>query len=262
MANWNNKLGRKWELYPGVDFGWRMFQPLKFYLSVNKSLRMPTFTDLYYKSATNLGNPDLLPEEALSFETGLKFSHKWLTAHISLFERRGKNMIDWVRLPIETVWVSKNITKLATRGAEIAARISPEKLFGKQIFIQSVDLSYGFLNQDKESGNYLSKYLLDYLKHKADLRFTHTILKNLSANWLISYQERNGTYTSWDGTKYGNEVPYTPLWLLDSRINWVKKQLCLFVEASNLLNKHYFDYGNVEQPGMWAKAGVTLKLGL
>jgi iron complex outermembrane receptor protein len=262
MANWNSSLGRKWQLYPGFDLGWKMLKPLKLYLSVNKSLRMPTFTDLYYKSATNIGNSELKPEEALSFETGLKYNNSWITTHVSIFERWGKNMIDWVRQPNETLWYAKNLTDLNTKGIEVSAKINPSLLFGKEIFIHSLDLSYGYLAQDKESGTLISKYLLDYLKHKIDIRLTHGICRNLSASWLISYQDRNGTFTLWEGNRYGKEEDYAPVWLVDSRINWVKNQFNLFLEASNLLNKTYFDYGNVEQPGVWVKAGIVLKLRL
>ncbi len=262
MANWNASLGRKWQLYPGIDLGWKIVNPLKLYVSFNKSLRMPTYTDLYYNSATNVGNAYLLPEEALSVETGLKFSNNWLTSHVAIFERWGKNMIDWVRQPNETVWYAQNLTDLTTKGIEVSAKINPSALFGKDIFIRSLDLSYGYLAQDKEAGAYISKYILDYLKHKIDVRLTHDICRNLSASWLISYQDRNGTYTLWEGNKYGNEVDYVPVCLIDARLNWVKNQFNFFVEASNLVNKTYFDFGNVEQPGIWAKAGIVVKLGL
>ncbi len=262
MTNWNSSLGKKWQFYPGLDFGWQISYPLKFYASVNKSLRIPTFTDLYYNSATNIGNPDLMPEVATSIETGLKYSNDWLTSHVSVFERWGQNMIDWVRQPNETVWYAKNMTNLTTRGIEFSASVNPSVLFGSDLFVRSVDFSYGYLSEDKESGVLISKYLLDFLKHKIDIRLTHNIFRNLTASWLISYQDRNGTFTLWEGNKYGSEVEYTPIWLIDTRINWIRNKLNLFVEASNLLNKTYYDYGNVEQPGIWAKAGIVVKFGL
>ena len=262
MANWNSALGRKWQLYPGIDLGLKISTALKLYASFNKSLRMPTYTDLYYSSATNVGNANLLPEEALSFETGLKFSNNWLTSHIAFFERWGKNMIDWIRQPNETIWYAKNLTMLNTRGIEVSGMIFPSKLFGRDIFIRSLDVSYGYLTQDKESGVYISKYVLDYLKHKIDIRLTHDIYKNLGASWLVSYQDRNGTYTQWEGSKYGSEVDYVPIWLIDTRINWIINQFNLFIEAANLLNRTYYDIGNVEQPGIWARAGIVVKLGL
>ena len=262
MVNSNSSLGRKWQIYPGFDLGWKIIRPLKLYLSINKSLRLPTFTDLYYKSATNVGNPDLRPEEALSVETGLKYGNEWMTSNVTLFKRWGENMIDWVRQPNETVWNAKNLTNLNTAGFEFNTRLNPSKLFEKKLFIQSLDFSYGFMTQDKESGTFISKYLLDYLKHKVDIRLTHAIAKHLNASWLFSYQDRNGTYTSWTGSKYGDEVKYKPLWLVDSRLNWIRNQFTFFVEANNLLNITYYDYGNVEQPGIWGKAGIVIKLGI
>lgn len=171
-------------------------------------------------------------------------------------------MIDWVRQPDQTIWYAKNITNLNTSGIEFSAKLNPAELFKRKIFITSFDISYGFLTQEKESGDYISKYLLDYLKHKIDFRLSHTIYRNFSASWLSSFQDRNGTYTEWEGNKYGKEVNYEPIWLIDGRINWVKNQFNIYLEANNILNKSYFDYGNVEQPGIWAKAGIVIKIGL
>ena len=262
LANRNSSLGRKWQLYPGVDLSWKIAPALKFYASVNKSLRLPTFTDLYYKSATNIGNPNLLPEEAFSVESGLKYNKNWLSTHLTVFRRWGSNMIDWVRLPGDNLWYAKNLTNLNTSGIEFSSQINPSRLFENRSFVRSLVLSYGYLTQDKESGTYQSKYLLDYLKHKADLKINHEVYKNLSASWLVSYQVRNGTFTRWDGSKYGNEVNYAPVWLVDTRLSWSKNRIEFYLEANNLLNKPYFDYGNVEQPGFWGKAGAVVKLGM
>jgi iron complex outermembrane receptor protein len=261
MANNNSSLGRKWQIFPGIDMGYRIVQPLKLYLSLNKTLRLPTFTDLYYKSATNIGNPELLPEEALSFEAGWKLNNKWLSSSFSYFFRNGENMIDWVRKPEETIWSAKNLTKIQTNGVEVSCKIDASELFGREVFVNSLNLSYCYLDQNKESGSYISKYLLDYLKHKMDIRLTHKLFGGISASWLISYQDRNGTFTLWKENKYGAEVEYAPIWLVDSRINWTHKQLTVILEANNLLDKRFYDYGNVEQPGIWAKLGVIVKLG-
>ena len=146
-------------------------------------------------------------------------------------------MIDWVRQPGDNLWYAKNLTNLNTAGIEFSAKINPGRLFDKKMFIRSLDLSYGYLIQDKQTGTYLSKYLLDYLKHKVDIRLNHALFKNLTASWLVSYQDRNGTYTQWEGSKYGNEVSYAPVWLVDSRISWSRNKYEFYLEANNLLNK-------------------------
>jgi vitamin B12 transporter len=262
MANWNSHLGRYWNFYPGLDCSWNIIKQLKWYFSLNRSLRMPTFTDLYYSSPTNIGNPSLRPEEATAIESGLKYNNSWIISHFAYFRRWGKNMIDWIKEPTESVWQAANLTDLNTDGIEISAKISTEKIFSKGIFIKSFNFAYSKLSQGKESGTYSSKYVLDYLKNKIDFGITHSIFKGVGANWQISYQDRNGTYTKWHGTSYGEETSYIPVWLVDGRLFWQKRGTCIYIEGSNLLNKSYIDYANVEQPGVWFKVGLILQLNL
>ena len=262
MANWNSQLGRNWNLYPGLDCSWNFAEPLKWYFSLNKSLRMPTFTDLYYNSPTNLGNPSLKPEEATAIESGFKYNNDWISGHFSYFHRWGKNMIDWIKQPSETVWRAANLTDLNTDGIEVSAKIIPEKIFMNKTFIKSVNIAYSKLSQGKESGTFSSKYVLDYLKNKVDLGITHTIFKGIGANWQFSYQERNGIYTTWEGTAYGKDVPFVPVWLVDGRLFWQSRGTNIYLEGSNLLNKRYVDYGNIEQPGVWFKIGIVQQINL
>ena len=262
MENWNSQLERFWNLYPGLDASWNIIKPIKLYFSLNKSLRMPTFTDLYYSSPTNIGNPLLKPEEATAVESGLKYNNAWMTSHLTYFHRWGKNMIDWIKEPVATVWQAANLTDLNTDGIEFSAKFLPEKIFLKKVFIKSLSISYSKLSQGKESGAFSSKYVLDYLNNKLDINITHSIYKGIGANWQISYQERNGAYTKWEGTSYGKDVPYVPVWLVDARMYWQKKGTNVFLEGSNLLNKRYVDYGNVEQPGAWFKVGIVQQFNL
>jgi iron complex outermembrane receptor protein len=250
----------KWNLYPGANMSWNFSKIARWYASVNKSLRMPTFTDLYYSSPTNVGNPDLKPEEATVLESGIKLEQKGLTGHVSLFHRWGKNMIDWVRQPDETVWHAENLTKINTDGVEFAARINPKELFGKKTFIHSIDVSYAWMNQNKQSGIYASRYVLDYMKNKLDIGISHAIWNHVGANWQFSYQDRNGAYTRWTGTSYGEEVSYKPFWLADARLYWKRKGTNIYMGISNLLDKTYYDFGNLAQPGRWIRFGIIRQI--
>ena len=262
MANWNSQRGKGWNLFPGIDLGWSVTNNIKWYASVNSSLRMPTFTDLYYSGPINMGNPDLQPEEAIAYESGLKYQVKGMEGHLACFRRNGKNMIDWIKLPDENIWHSRNITTINSDGVEISARISTKQLFDKKLFIKTINFSWSWLSQDKQSGDYASKYVLDYLKQKIDLGFSHSVVRNIGINWQISYQDRNGTYTSWEGSKYGNEVEYMPFILVDSRLHWNLNRTKIYLEGSNLLNKTYQDIGNIVQPGRTLRIGLIYQFNL
>ena len=262
MANWNSHLSKGWNFYPGIDASWNISNNLKWYASINTSLRMPTFTDLYYSSPTSIGNSSLQPEEAVAYESGLKYQANGIDGHVAYFHRSGKNMIDWIKKADENVWYAQNITKLNTDGIEFSTRVIPRKLFNQDFWVKSINLSWSWLTQDKKSGDFDSKYVLDFLKQKIDLGLSHDVVKNVSINWQFSYQDRNGTYTMWDGTKYGKEVEYKPFVLVDSRIYWSKKGTTVYFEVSNLLDKTYFDFGNIAQPGRWIRMGLIQQINL
>ncbi|MDP3432191.1 MAG: TonB-dependent receptor, partial [Bacteroidota bacterium] len=97
MANWISDLGFGWNIYPGLDASYAISNHFKLYGSANSSLRMPTFTDLFYNGPTNIGNPDLKPEKSVTYEGGLKLTFKGFSGHAGAYHRRGKNLIDWVR---------------------------------------------------------------------------------------------------------------------------------------------------------------------
>lgn len=59
---------RKIGFYPGADAAFRIHPAFSLYGSLNKTLRMPTFTDLYYTSPIQQANPRLKPEKAVSAE--------------------------------------------------------------------------------------------------------------------------------------------------------------------------------------------------
>ena len=262
MANRNSQLGPKWNVFPGIDLSYQLSSVLKWYASINSSLRMPTFTDLYYSSPTNKGNALLQPEKSVEYESGLKYQLKGIDGHIAYFHRSGNNMIDWVRKPEDNIWYAQNITHLNTEGLEFSAKINPGKLLDKKVFIQLINFSWSYLAQNKQSGIYASQYILDYLKNKINIGISHKIIKNIGINWQISYMDRNGTYTNWDGSKYGNQVDYKPFVLFDSRLYWSKKGTTCYLEASNLFNKSYHDFGNVPEPGRWLKIGIIQQLSL
>ena len=47
--------------------------------------------------------------------------------------------------------------------------------------------------------------------------------------------------------------------LLDCRLTWAAKHYTAFVDLNNLTAHHYYDLGNVRQPGLIVMAGVKVK---
>ncbi len=262
MANQNTKLNEL-KFYPGIDMSYRLNKQVKVYTSMNRSLRLPSFTDLYYKGPQNIGNPDLKPEQAWTIETGLKYENKGLAGNLSYFHRWGINIIDWIWLTDVEKWHTVNYTKLNTDGVELAAQLRPQKIIGKEFFVEQVQLSYSYTILSKNSDTVRSNYALDNLRHKIALGVNHRIYKNFGATWQLTYQERNGKYGKYDlEAKTTTDVFFKPFWLLDGRIFYQSNWLKVFAEATNIFNSDYIDLGNIVQPGRWFKAGLEVNLGI
>lgn len=233
-------------LYPGADMSVRIGENWKAYASWNTSLRMPTFTELYYSVGGHKADKYLKPEEMTAYEAGLKYSRSWLSAQACVYMHRGRNMIDWIRdssLGDEAVWTSVNHTRINAVGEEISFMVDMPSLLGRNFFLKSLYLGWSHIDQDKNAGeNIQSQYSLEYLRNKvvakADMNISGAVDVNLSWRW----QQRAGNY-----------VPYS---VFDARIGWRQ----FFVNIENLLNHEYSDFGGVPQPKLWVSAGVTVSL--
>ena len=252
LVNYNSAFD--WNWIPGVDLSYQLTGNLKLFSSVNKSFRLPTFTDLYYVGPTNIGNADLKPEEAVAYETGLKHIDQEIAAELVVFKRDGKNIIDWVRVADSLKWESKNITELSTTGIECSILLNSTFFNKRNLPIQQLRLSYAYTNVNKQSGNYFSKYALDYLKHKFTFKLSHQVVKNLNMNWQTTYQDRAGSYFNFNNQE---ETSYDPFVLFDTRINLEIKNWDVYLEVANIFNADYFDIGNVVMPGRWIRFGLS-----
>ncbi|SHF82692.1 iron complex outermembrane recepter protein [Mariniphaga anaerophila] len=259
MGNHISDEKSEWNFFPGIDISYRLSSSLKAVASWNTSLRMPTFTDLYYSGRTNIGNPLLKPEKSKMLEGGIKMNSKFVNGHLVVFHSRGTNIIDWVKTESDDLWKSMNHTSIVNTGFELDMEFSHWKLLGVNRQ-GSIRLGYVYNNQDKMSGELISYYVLDNLKHKLVASLNQPVSGNLSFNINFTYQNREGTYTSYNNGSSGSETSYNPFWLVDTKLLYQRNNFKFYVTANNLFNKRYFDLGNIAQPGRWLKTGISYNL--
>ena len=247
------------KLYPGVDVSWQFAKNFKAYASFNTSLRMPSFTELYYSVGGHKADKYLKPEEMQAYEVGVKYLSGGVRGTLSVYHHHGKNMIDWIRdtrQGDEAVWESVNHTKVNATGIEASLYFDFLTLLPAQRFLQNVNVAYSYIDQDKDLESYMqSQYALEYLKHKLTAQGNFNLVSRLFLNLSYRYQERKGNYQLLSG-----EVkPYGSYSVLDARLSWNADRYKLYVEANNIFDKTYYDYGNVPQPGFWFMAGASYK---
>ena len=235
-------------VYPGIDASLRIGEQWKVYTSYNESLRMPSFTELYYSVGGHKADKYLKPEELRAVECGVKFFARRFSARASLFHHHQRNTIDWVmdtRDP-DATWQSVNLTKINTLGFETDVTLNSK--------FSTLNISYCYLHQQKDDLPHLqSQYSLEYLRHKLTASLNVALTSQLALIAKYRFQDRMGNYTDISG-QVQNYHPYS---VVDARLTWQADAYTLYVEANNLLNHRYVDYGNVPQPGIWLMAGAT-----
>ena len=249
-------------VYPGIDVSYRPTPTWTLHASCNTSLRMPSFTEMYYKLQGYKADPHLKPEEMTAVELGSNVQCAMFNVQCTAWYHHGRNMIDWIMdtsLGDDAVWQSVNHTKVNSIGFEAAVKFNVPLGFAAWLDQESsmFNVSYSYINQAKEQeANIVSQYALEYLRHKLVASAHVPIIYRLTADMNLRWQDRVGQYTDFAGQVHD----YQPYALVDARLAWTEPKWKLYVEANNLLDKSYADYGHVEQPGRWIIAGLAISL--
>lgn len=234
------------EYSPSVNLRYALFEFLSVRSSAGRSFRIPTFTDLYYRDAANIGNADLYSESSWTYEVGMDYSSSLVTCSIGYFRRDSTNTIDWTRARISDPWRVSNIGSVETNGVESSIEITPQKL-EKDFPIKKVFINYTGLDQYHKH-DYLSKYALDYLKQQISGGIEYSLF-GFTNSWILNYKKRVGKSSSVvTDTKITKEIIR-------------KKGLVFeaFIEVTNLFDTDYSEQSDIPMPGKWVKAGGRLE---
>ena len=235
-ASWANYSGQNF-FYPGMDFGFIFNPNHKVFGAVSKGFRIPTFTDLYYVSPAEIGNPNLVPESAISSELGYRFQNEKILAKVSGFIRNTNNGIDWLKETPESPWKAENVGKIHLKGFETE--------FKHQLLsFLNYRLGYTYLDNQYKNEE-LSRYALQNLRHQFVAQVDVKFLKYFSNQLIYKYSERVnlGSYN-----------------VLDEQINFRYKDLNFYVLINNLTNTKYVETNLVPMPGRWFHVGFTYQI--
>lgn len=223
-----------WQIAPSLGLGWKLNEKIKLRSSVGKAFREPSYTDLYYKTPSNLGDPALKPETALSCDAGLDWLYGAGMFGLTLFAREEANIIDWIKEdPSDTVWLARNIGNASVRGIEMNAR--------QRIGLLTSGIAYTYTDKEAESA-YISKYALRQPVHQISSVNTLRILENLGMNISFSYRKR----------------PSEEGYLLTNCSLTVKSGKAEFyIKGTNIFDEKYNDIVDVQGYPLWLGAGVN-----
>lgn len=258
----NSQADMNMRVYPGIDASYRMGNAWKVYASYNTSLRMPSFTELFYSVGGHKADKHLKPEELSALEAGLKYNAHGISGKTSIFYNQQKNLIDWISDGTldangSPLWKSVNFGRINVVGVEASLSFDCRTLMPSQRFLKQFSLAYCYLNQnEKEHKGITSKYVLEYVKNKMVANLQLNLWRNLDLGLNYRLLHRMGGYIDTNNQRHN----YATYGILDTRLSWNTGKWTAFAAANNLLNRTYVDYGNVPQPGTWITAGISIQM--
>ncbi|AMP98318.1 TonB-dependent receptor [Pedobacter cryoconitis] len=245
-VNYNSDYG--WQAFPGIDAGYNFYGNWKVFVNVGTGQRLPTFTDLYYKGPTNIGNDQLQPEKSRYAEGGIKYNSTHFVLNASLFKRRITNFIDWVKDKTTDPWQPKNFSELNTMGYTLSADYNTGALENSAFNSLRFGLAYTNLNPKVKTtlleAN-ISRYAVESLKNQLTATVNAEFLKVMALTVTARYCER---------------ISYKDYTVMDARLSYKLKRSSIYADASNIFDVNFIQAGAVPMPGVWATLGYKIAL--
>jgi vitamin B12 transporter len=217
----------------GLDLSYNLGKSMRVFTGVNTSMRIPTFTELYYHDAVHSANPDLKPERTLGYQVGLRENIGRMNISVIPYYNRYFSKIDWVWDSLSCQYFSKNITDFDAYGLSATFNYDLNLLKG---FIRKIYLSYTYLNYAHFSF-YQSKYTANLTHQLARCYVDFSLWKrkqqSVSLTYNLVYKER---FVSFFDKDFKNII------LSDLKFSYLSSNLDLVVSVQNLFNSQYYDY--------------------
>ena len=231
------------------------------FVSANRSVRHPSYTNLYYTLGGAVGSRDLQPEMADQIETGVRLSllddaAVGIQFEQAFFQRHGSDMIDWARPNGSDTTFAINLRSVTFTGLESVVTFTPRRQQDGDWKLRYGRLGFCTMEASETSAGFESNYLLDFLQTKLDASAGVTVPGDIRVDGRWSYQDRIGGYYN---AALGEEVEFEPFSLVSVTASrrFLEGQVRAYARVDNALDRTVVDLGNVQQPGRWWRLGVS-----
>lgn len=241
-GNYNSAWG--FSVLPGLDIGYAPTDHIRVYASAGSANRIPTYTDLYYKGPSNIGNSELQPERSYGLDAGIKYESAKCQVSASVFHRKVSNLIDWTKDKNASIWQPSNFGLQTIQGAQLMTRLlfnTQEPVFLKELSAKYQFINSGIVNTLQQTD---SKYALDYFRHQTIGAATVSVYNYVMLTISARYQYRF------------NYHDYT---LMDARVGYTGKRMNLYADVNNILNTVYHESNAQPMPSRWFNAGANFR---
>jgi outer membrane cobalamin receptor len=208
--------------------------------SIGYGFRLPTYVDLYYSDPSTIGNPNLKPESAWSYDGGADwYLNDRTAASLTVFYSRQTDAIDYLRVSSASPWQANNLTGLRFTGVESSFQWHPTT---RQSLKAAWTLLFGA--QDALHG-LQSEYVFNYPVNQASIEWTENFAQGILLRSRLGVTERY------------QQTPY-PVW--DLSLAREAGRIHPFLQMANLTNTGYQEITGVPMPGRSFTGGIEFVL--
>ena len=246
VDNGSLKIGARWDDYsnfgdkinPSASFNFWVFDTIKFHGLAAKSFRAPTFNDLYspqkdYGGWGAVGNADLGPEKAVSYEAGLAgyFADSFKT-DITFFKTNVDGLLEWTTED-NYWWAPENVNSAERKGVEVEAEFVLKKKL-------KANFSYTYLEAENKD---TKKWMIGRPRNLYKLRLAYSP----DPQWELGL---NATYKT---KRYSNK-PNTHFlehyFVMNSNLSYrMNDYVQILLEAKNIFDRKYQEQMDYPLPG-------------
>jgi iron complex outermembrane receptor protein len=243
---------------PALGLEYQLVKFVKLTGSLSRSYRIPTMNERYW---SDLGNPDLKPEDGFNKELGINWNQTKKDFSFSSSLNVYHNLIDnWVYWNPETGYRVQNLQQVLAKGIEFS-----NKVVYRHVQISSgLTTQYAFTNSSQQkaydnfSADVIGKQLIYIPKHNFTANFFFQTLSLGKGEFLkkhgmpfratLQWQANSRRYYTFDNSKWldGQQIFNV---ILENGLKWKHVDAKVFFQVNNVFDELYLNSKRNAMPG-------------
>jgi iron complex outermembrane receptor protein len=254
------------QLSPKISFVYtpevssNIFKNTSYRILAGRAFRAPSIAEIYFKKELFGGfeflyNPNLKPEEMVSFEVGLKKQYNnRFTFDLAFFINEYSNLIQYVNVgnTLYGPFQVQNIANAQVKGFEFYIDYTSKLRLFKNPLEYYFNVGYTYLNARDLSANRKD----DFLPYKPVDNFNYTV----NLNYYGFDLNFNGRYLSGidEDLFYKYEEPQS-FFLFNTKLSKeITSKFSVFIAVNNLFNTSYQELERIQAPNRNFNSGINL----
>lgn len=236
------------------------FKDFTFFANTNRSYRLPTLNDYFWRDAGGAkGNIDLKPELGWSQDIGISYKKQVgdfiFQGQSNVFNSNISNWILWIENS-NGILSPQNIQQVWARGLEYGGKITFNKSKTELSLAANTDFTYSTVQSISNNFSNLVGKQVIYVPYNKG--FATFLARYHKTTFMYNFVYTGFRFSNEDNSEFLEPFSLSNI-TLNQDINYKKTKLLLFLQFNNIFNKQYQVLAMRPMYGFNFNFGLTLK---